>query len=195
MDEFLTAINPNSSNDLVEISKLFISLTETESQIAKLEEEARIAKRDKTYYSQIASELSALDIKENEETDLLERRMKLAKLCSNDNLIKSSLNSLQSFAIPSVLSQVIKNLERINNEITDSLKNRLESTSIELSDVFDALVSKRCYKKSWTPEQAREEILDQAGHQFDPQITKLYDEHFDEFLKVMENYPDDPCLL
>ena len=139
LDEFLTAINPNSSNDLVEISKLFISLTETESQIAKLEEEARIAKRDKTYYSQIASELSALDIKENEETDLLERRMKLAKLCSNDNLIKSSLNSLQSFAIPSVLSQVIKNLERINNEITDSLKNRLESTSIELSDVFDAL--------------------------------------------------------
>ena len=35
-------------------------------------------------------------------------------------------------------------------------------------------------------------ILSQAGHQFDPQITKLFDEHFDEFLKVMENYPDAP---
>lgn len=61
---------------------------------------------------------------------------------------------------------------------------------VAVADVFDALVSKRCYKKSWTPEQAREEILSQAGHQFDPQITKLFDEHFDEFLKVLENYPD-----
>ena len=61
---------------------------------------------------------------------------------------------------------------------------------VAVADVFDALVSKRCYKKSWTPEQAREEILNQAGHQFDPQITKQFDEHFDEFLAVMENYPD-----
>ena len=61
---------------------------------------------------------------------------------------------------------------------------------VAVADVFDALVSKRCYKKSWPPEQAREEILNQAGHQFDPQITKLFAQHFDEFLKVMENYPD-----
>ena len=61
---------------------------------------------------------------------------------------------------------------------------------VAVADVFDALVSKRCYKKSWTPTQAREEILNQSGRQFDPQITKLFDEHFDEFLKVMEDYPD-----
>ncbi len=61
---------------------------------------------------------------------------------------------------------------------------------VAVADVFDALVSKRCYKTSWTPEQAREEIISQAGRQFDPQITKLFDEHFDEFLKVMEEYPD-----
>ena len=61
---------------------------------------------------------------------------------------------------------------------------------VAVADVFDALVRKRCYKTSWTPEQAREEIISQAGRQFDPQITKLFDEHFDEFLKVMEEYPD-----
>ena len=61
---------------------------------------------------------------------------------------------------------------------------------VAVADVFDALVSKRCYKTSWTPEQAREEIISQAGRQFDPQITKLFDEHFDEFLKVTEEYPD-----
>ena len=63
---------------------------------------------------------------------------------------------------------------------------------VAVADVFDALVSKRCYKNSWTPEQARDEILSQAGYQFDPQITKLFDEHFDEFLKVMKDYPDVP---
>ena len=61
---------------------------------------------------------------------------------------------------------------------------------VAVADVFDALVSKRCYKEAWTPEQAREEILSQAGRQFDPEITRLFDEHFDEFLNVMRTYPD-----
>ena len=66
----------------------------------------------------------------------------------------------------------------------------LYARCVAVADVFDALVSKRCYKESWTPEQAREEILKQGGQQFDPKITALFDEHFDEFLKVMEDYPD-----
>ena len=61
---------------------------------------------------------------------------------------------------------------------------------VAIADVFDALVSKRCYKKAWTPQQAREEIVRQAGRQFDPKITQLFDAHFDEFLKVMEEYPE-----
>ena len=61
---------------------------------------------------------------------------------------------------------------------------------VAVADVFDALVSKRCYKKAWTPQQAREEIVRQAGRQFDPKITQLFDAHFDEFLKVMEEYPE-----
>ena len=61
---------------------------------------------------------------------------------------------------------------------------------VAIADVFDALVSERCYKKAWSPEKAREEILNQAGHQFDPELTRLFDEHFDEFLGVMKRYPD-----
>ena len=75
------------------------------------------------------------------------------------------------------------------NELSGE-KIDIYARAVAVADVFDALVSKRCYKKSWTPTQAREEILNQAGRQFDPQITKLFDEHFDEFLKVMEDYPD-----
>lgn len=75
------------------------------------------------------------------------------------------------------------------NELSGENIN-IYARAVAVADVFDALVSKRCYKKSWTPTQAREEILNQSGGQFDPHITKLFDEHFDEFLKVMEDYPD-----
>ena len=75
------------------------------------------------------------------------------------------------------------------NELSGE-KIDIYARAVAVADVFDALVSKRCYKKSWTPTQAKEEILNQSGRQFDPQITKLFDEHFDEFLKVMEDYPD-----
>ena len=61
---------------------------------------------------------------------------------------------------------------------------------VAIADVFDALVSKRCYKEQWTPEDARKEIMDQSGKQFDPKLTALFDEHFDEFLEVMHKYPD-----
>ncbi len=62
---------------------------------------------------------------------------------------------------------------------------------VAIADVFDALVSKRCYKEQWTPEDARKEIMDQSGKQFDPKLTALFDEHFDEFLEVMHKYPDE----
>lgn len=61
---------------------------------------------------------------------------------------------------------------------------------VAIADVFDALVSKRCYKESWSPEAARAEILEQSGHQFDPELTKLFDTHFDEFVSVMKRLPD-----
>ncbi|MDO5127918.1 MAG: HD domain-containing protein [Eubacteriales bacterium] len=102
---------------------------------------------------------------------------------------------------PGEIMQLAANIAKQHHERFDGTgyQNNLKGEHINIyarciavADVFDALVSKRCYKKSWTPEQARAEILSQAGHQFDPQITKLFDEHFDEFLKVMENFPDTP---
>ena len=65
------------------------------------------------------------------------------------------------------------------NELSGE-KINIYARAVAVADVFDALVSKRCYKKSWTPTQAREEILNQSGRQFDPQITKLFTENFAE---------------
>lgn len=67
----------------------------------------------------------------------------------------------------------------------------LYARCVAIADVFDALVSKRCYKASWTPEDARKEIMLQSGKQFDPMLTELFDRNFDEFLLVMERYPDE----
>ena len=102
---------------------------------------------------------------------------------------------------PGEIMQLAAKIAQQHHERFDGkgYQNKLEGENINIfarcvavADVFDALVSKRCYKNAWTPEQAREEILRQAGHQFNPQITRLFDEHFDEFLNIMCSYPDTP---
>jgi putative nucleotidyltransferase with HDIG domain len=51
-----------------------------------------------------------------------------------------------------------------------------------ICDVFDALLSKRIYKKAWTQEEALTEIRAQQGKQFDPTVTSA-------FLEMVQNNP------
>lgn len=57
-------------------------------------------------------------------------------------------------------------------------------------DVFDALMSKRSYKESWSTQDAYNEIVSQSGKHFDPEVVELFKAHFNEFLDVLNNYPD-----
>lgn len=50
----------------------------------------------------------------------------------------------------------------------------LESRIMALADVFDALVSKRCYKDSFAYDKAFEIIQDSLGTHFDPELGKLF---------------------
>lgn len=61
---------------------------------------------------------------------------------------------------------------------------------VALADVFDALVSRRCYKDPWSLEDAKIEILIQKGRQFDPHIVELFNEHYDEFVQVYKENKD-----
>lgn len=61
---------------------------------------------------------------------------------------------------------------------------------VAIADVFDALVSRRPYKKPWTPEEAKRQIISQKGRQFDPELVDLFVAHFDEFLEVFRRFPD-----
>lgn len=62
---------------------------------------------------------------------------------------------------------------------------------VALADVFDALVSRRSYKKPWTPEQAYDEIVSQKGRHFDPEVVDAFVLNFDKFKAIMERYPDE----
>lgn len=139
LDDFLKAMDGSVSAKLKLISQLFYEISKLDAEIATLEEEERIAKRDHTYYSMALKELEAIDIKLGEETELLEKRVNLAKLCSSDELVKAVVELLHSSSLSSSLSQSIKNLERVNSDLTDNIKSRLESISIDLSDVIAEL--------------------------------------------------------
>ncbi len=59
-----------------------------------------------------------------------------------------------------------------------------------IADVFDALVSTRCYKKSWTWEEGRAMIRKDAGTHFDPDLVESFMAVDDLLRKIYIRYPD-----
>jgi putative two-component system response regulator len=50
----------------------------------------------------------------------------------------------------------------------------LEARIVAVADVFDALAHERPYKAAWPVDEARDEILRQAGSQFDPAVVEAF---------------------
>ena len=67
----------------------------------------------------------------------------------------------------------------------------VEAQIASVADVFDALVSRRCYKEAWTIEQARDEIIAQRGRQFSPAAVDAFERRFEDFRHVAEVYRDE----
>lgn len=57
-------------------------------------------------------------------------------------------------------------------------------------DVFDALLSVRCYKEAWPLDDVIEFLRDQQGKQFDPELTQLFLKHISSFVVIRGVYPD-----
>ncbi|SDZ16148.1 response regulator [Tindallia californiensis] len=53
-------------------------------------------------------------------------------------------------------------------------------------DVFDALVSKRCYKEAWAYEDAMDYLKSQAGTHFDPEIVRIFTDNKRQFIDIVE---------
>lgn len=59
-----------------------------------------------------------------------------------------------------------------------------------LSDVYDALISKRVYKGTFTHEEAKHIILEGRGVHFDPDIVAAFLKREAAFIEIMENFKD-----
>ncbi len=75
--------------------------------------------------------------------------------------------------------------------------DRLQGTQIPLaariaavSDVFDALISKRPYKRAWTLEEAFTVIKKSAGTHFDPMIVEAFVRHWTDFVDISHRFAD-----
>ncbi|MCD6190129.1 MAG: CHASE2 domain-containing protein [Sulfurimonas sp.] len=66
----------------------------------------------------------------------------------------------------------------------------LESRFMAISDVYDALVSKRVYKGAFSFEKTVEIIKDGKGTHFDPVLVDAFMEIKEEFYKIAQEYQD-----
>ena len=77
----------------------------------------------------------------------------------------------------------------VNHLKGDEIPKEAQITSV--ADVFDALVSKRCYKGAWTIEEAYNEILSQSGKQFAPDVVEAFKRRFEDFKHISEIYKEE----
>jgi len=58
-----------------------------------------------------------------------------------------------------------------------------------IADVFDALSTRRIYKDAWPVERVASYFREECGRQFDPHLTGLFLDHFEEFVAIRDRYP------
>ncbi len=56
-----------------------------------------------------------------------------------------------------------------------------------IADVFDALVSKRCYKNPFPMDEAFQIIEENIGSHFDPTLAKIFLNHKDEVREIVNS--------
>jgi len=66
----------------------------------------------------------------------------------------------------------------------------LSGRIIAISDVFDALTSKRPYKEAWSIEKAAALIEEEAGKHFDPHLVQVFKQCLPEILATKERYAE-----
>jgi putative two-component system response regulator len=67
----------------------------------------------------------------------------------------------------------------------------LAARIVAVCDVFDALLSKRPYKRPWTVEESLAELDRRAGTHFDPKLVEKFHTILPEVLQIHARYADD----
>ena len=66
----------------------------------------------------------------------------------------------------------------------------IEAQIASVADVFDALISKRCYKSAWSMEDAYNEIVKGSGTQFSPRVVDAFIASYDEIKATAIHYQE-----
>lgn len=61
---------------------------------------------------------------------------------------------------------------------------------VTVADYFDALMSKRVYKKAWSIEKVLETLKERSGKVFDPACLEAFFKSLEEILQIKDKYPD-----
>jgi putative two-component system response regulator len=59
---------------------------------------------------------------------------------------------------------------------------------VAVVDVFDALMSERPYKEAMPPEEVKEVFIEGGGRHFDPELTELLLDNFEEFIEIFYKF-------
>ena len=97
----------------------------------------------------------------------------------SENLVNNILQGVEEDHFIKVARNVAKyHHEKWNgNGYPEHLKEEnipLEARIMAIADVYDALVSKRCYKKSMSFEEAETVMLESMGSHFDPNLKQVF---------------------
>jgi response regulator RpfG family c-di-GMP phosphodiesterase len=61
---------------------------------------------------------------------------------------------------------------------------------VTVADYFDALMSKRVYKRAWSIEKVLETLKERSGKIFDPACPEAFFKSLDEIPEIKDKYPD-----
>lgn len=67
----------------------------------------------------------------------------------------------------------------------------LSARLMALADVFDALISRRVYKKPMSFDEAYQIILEGKGKHFDPNVVDAFVRHYPDFVDIAKQYQDE----
>ncbi len=71
----------------------------------------------------------------------------------------------------------------------------LSARIVALTDVYDALTSKRVYKEAYTHEKAKGIIIAENGKHFDPEVVGVFLAHEEEFNAIRKEMHDGTCQV
>ena len=66
----------------------------------------------------------------------------------------------------------------------------LSARIMAIADVFDALVSKRCYKEAMSVDEAIQAIQSESGTHFDPKLVAVFLENKEKYIKINSELSD-----